>query len=325
MNTGDPLRAAALAAIQCLAVDERDRVLIVSNPPQRTIAEALREAAQSRTTRVRLLEFPALSRHGEEPPDNVTCGFEQATVVLAPTVYSLSHTQTRIRASSRGVRVAGMSSLDEAAFTAALPVDYTQLTETAQAVAAALTTANTSHITSPAGTDLHLQLQGRRAHADSGDLQGPGAFGNLPGGEAYIAPLEAASGGTLVIDGSLAGYGLLHELLSINLRGGRIIDAAGEAAEWLLQTLDSGGDGGRTLAELGIGVNPGATLTGVSIVDEKARGTAHLAFGTNTSFGGANSARVHIDGVLLNPTVRLDGHVLIEDGRLRIGSEAGRR
>src|SRR5213076_2064622 len=119
---------------------------------------------------------------------------------------------TRIRASSRGVRVAGMSSLDEAAFTAALPVDYTQLTETAQAVAAALTTANTSHITSRAGTELHLQLQGRRAHADSGDLLEPGAFGNLPASEAYIAPLEAASGGTLVIDGSLAGYGLLHEL-----------------------------------------------------------------------------------------------------------------
>jgi aminopeptidase len=66
-----------------------------------------------------------------------------------------------------------------------------------------------------------------------------------------------------------------------------------------------GGEGGRTLAELGVGINPGAIVSGVSIVDEKARGTAHIAFGTNISFGGVNAARVHIDGVLLDPVLHL--------------------
>jgi leucyl aminopeptidase (aminopeptidase T) len=52
------------------------------------------------------------------------------------------------------------------------------------------------------------------------------------------------------------------------------------------------------IAEVGIGVNPSARLTGNSILDEKSLGTAHVAFGGNTGFGGANAASVHIDGIM---------------------------
>jgi leucyl aminopeptidase (aminopeptidase T) len=305
VNGVPPLRAAAFAAIDCLAVAATERVLVLSNPPQRRIAEALVEAARMRTGTVRLLEFPTLSRHGEEPPESVTRACDEATVVLAATVYSLSHTQTRMRATGRGARFAGMSSLTEAAFASALLVDYGKLTRSAQVVAAALSTAVSCRVSSAAGTELLLSLAGRRAYADSGDLRQPGSFGNLPAGEAYIAPIETASEGTIVIDGSLAGYGLLSEPLAVEVHAGRIVNARGEAADWLLQTLDTGGEGGRTLAELGVGINPGAIVSGVSIIDEKARGTAHIAFGTNISFGGANAARVHIDGVLLDPVLHL--------------------
>jgi leucyl aminopeptidase (aminopeptidase T) len=68
------------------------------------------------------------------------------------------------------------------------------------------------------------------------------------------------------------------------------------------------------VAEFGVGVNPGARITGLTILDEKARGTAHVAFGTNVSFGGTNTAGVHIDAVLRAPTVHLDGVPLLENG-----------
>jgi hypothetical protein len=123
VNSVPSLRAAALAAIDWLAVAATERVLVLSNTPQRRIAEALVEAARMRTGTVRLLEFPMLSRHGEEPPESVTRACDEATVVLAA-VYSLSHSQTRMRATGRGARFAGMSSLTEATFASALPVDY---------------------------------------------------------------------------------------------------------------------------------------------------------------------------------------------------------
>jgi leucyl aminopeptidase (aminopeptidase T) len=116
-----------------------------------------------------------------------------------------------------------------------------------------------------------------------------------------------------VFDGSLAGYGLLAAPLTVTLRAGRAVAATGEAGRWLLDTLDAGGSTGRLIAELGIGTNPNARVSGQIIEDEKALGTAHLAFGTSASFGGANLADVHIDGLLRQPTIELDGRVILPD------------
>ena len=153
--------------------------------------------------------------------------------------------------------------------------------------------------------------------ADDGDLREAGAFGNLPAGEAYIAPFEAEGSGTIVFDGSLASWGLLAEPLRIELDRGRAAEATGgEAAPWLLSALDAGGPNGRVIAELGIGTNPSATIIGKILEDEKVEGTIHLAFGTNTGIGGENQASVHIDGLVRDPTVELDGRTIMRDGRL---------
>jgi Beta-lactamase superfamily domain len=111
----------------------------------------------------------------------------------------------------------------------------------------------------------------------------------------------------IVFDGALAGYGLLQAPLRLHLRDGRAVSAEGEAADWLLSTLDAGGEHGRSIAEVGIGTNPSAEVCGEIAVDEKVLGTAHIAFGTSLACGGANEAGVHIDGILLEPTVELDG------------------
>ena len=87
----------------------------------------------------------------------------------------------------------------------------------------------------------------------------------------------------------------------MTLAGGRIVEAGGAAAPWLLSTLDAGGEHGRSIAELGIGTNPAARLTGSILEDEKVKGTVHLAFGTSAGIGGVNVSSVHIDGMVLSP------------------------
>ena len=161
-----------------------------------------------------------------------------------------------------------------------------------------------------------LSLEGRTGLSDDGNLQAPGAFGNLPAGEGYVAPIETIGEGAIVIDGSLAGYGVLPAPVRITVREGRAVNASGEVGQWLLGMLDSGGEHGRSLAELGIGTNPAAILTGNVLEDEKVIGTAHLAFGTSAGLGGVNAAGVHIDGVMLQATVDVDGQRLLDNGRL---------
>ena len=305
--------AAARATIECLGVRSDDAVLVVCNPPQRSIAEALAQAARRLTDDVRVVEFPSLTRHGEEPPVSVTDALSTASVFLAVTEFSLSHTAARIEATRRGVRIASMPELDESTFAETLPVDYSRLADSARAVAALLTEAQECRVTTPAGTDLTLSLAHRTAVADDGDLRKPGAFGNLPAGEAYIAPIADWGAGTVIVDGSVAGYGVPRSPLRLIVENGRLARAEGEASGWLLERLDAGGEDGRRIAELGIGVNPNARLSGSEIVDEKALGTAHFAFGDNTGFGGTNQATVHIDVTVRAPVIELDGLPLAID------------
>jgi hypothetical protein len=104
-----------------------------------------------------------------------------------------------------------------------IPTDYTLLQQVGRELARRLTDATVCRVSAPAGTDLELSLDGREAICDDGDLLTGGAWGNLPAGEAYIAPLESEGRGTIVFDGSLAGWGLLDEPLSIELGEGRAV------------------------------------------------------------------------------------------------------
>ena len=308
----------AAAAIWCLGVGPGEVVLIVCNAEQRPIAEALATAARSRTQDVTVLEFEPVPRHGAEPPSHVAEAMLRADVVLAPTSYSLSSTDARREASRCGVRIATLPTITGEIFVRAMAVDYGRLKRVGQALAERLTAASTARLSSAAGTDITLALNGRSGRCDDGNLQARGAFGNLPAGEAFVSPLETVGDGVIVIDGSVAGFGLLTDPVRVTVAGGRAVDADGEVGKGLLETLDAGGEHGRSLAELGIGTNPAAIVTGNVLEDEKVIGTAHLAFGTSAGLGGVNVAGVHIDGVLRRPTVELDGVRVVDDGRLLV-------
>jgi leucyl aminopeptidase (aminopeptidase T) len=306
----------AEAAVDCLAVGREDDVLVLCNDPQLAIADALVEVAGARARGARVLAFPEATRHGEEPPEDVAAAMLEATAIFAPTTFSLSHTAARQAATRRGVRIATMPGITEEMFRRTLPVDYGELKRAGGALAGLLSAASSCRVTSAGGTDVEMSLEGREGISDDGDISGVGAFGNLPAGEGFISPIETSAEGTIVFDGALGGYGLLDEPASVSVTGGRIVAAHGPAGEWLLATLDAGGEHGRSIAELGIGTNPAARLTGNILEDEKALGTVHLAFGTSAGIGGVNWSSVHIDGLVLRPSVWLDGRPLMEDGSL---------
>jgi leucyl aminopeptidase (aminopeptidase T) len=311
------LALAADVALDRLGLSKGDAFLVVSNPELVEIATELADAARTRTENVRIQEFPPTSRDGEEPPAAVATAMCQASAIAIVTGYSLSHTQARMAATRAGARIASMPDITVDIFARTIPIDYMHLERVGRKLARNLTEAHVCRVTAPGGTDIELSLQGREAICDDGDLLAPGAWGNLPAGEAFIAPLERDGRGTIVFDGSLATWGLLDEPLSIELERGRAVSAAGgAAAEWLLETLEAGGANGRTIAELGIGTNPGARITGAILEDEKAEGTVHFAFGTNIGIGGANQASVHIDGLVQEAKVELDGRIILRDGRL---------
>ena len=130
---------------------------------------------------------------------------------------------------------------------------------------------------------MELALTGRDGVASPGVYREPGASGNFPSGEAYIAPLEDGANGTAVIDGSMVGIGTLTEPMTVTIENGRLTriegaDAQGPYAERLSVLFEQPENG--TIAELGIGTNEAAKLCGIILEDEKLYGTVHIAFGT---------------------------------------------
>jgi len=312
------LEQAAAKAVQCVGIAAGERVAVLHNPDQAAIAQALADAARALGAEVELVGFAKLARHGAEPPQEVADAILRADACLAATGTSLSHTRARLAGTARGNRFASLPTITEDIFARTVPVDYAEMTRAGDAIAALITQADSVHITSALGTDVTISVAGRDGRNDDGNLRAPGAFGNLPAGEGYVAPVEHEGEGVMVFDGSIAGHGRLTEPVRARLRGGRIVEASGAIGAWLLATLDAGGESGRSIAELGIGTNPAATLGGVVLEDEKIRGTAHIAFGSSAGIGGVVQSDVHLDAIMLAPTVEIAGTTVVADGKLVI-------
>jgi leucyl aminopeptidase (aminopeptidase T) len=197
-----------------------------------------------------------------------------------------------------------------------MSADMEGLRRKGQAIADALNGASEARITDPNGTDLRLDLDGRTAIPDAGELTERGAFGNLPCGEGFIAP--AGGEGTLVIDGSMAGVGLVDEPVQLVIEGGHLTSARGGLGMTFMELLTAHGEDGTNVAELGIGTNEKAILTGEILEDEKILGTCHVAFGASAAIGGKVQVPVHLDCVVMKPTVELDGEAIVRDGELLV-------
>lgn len=314
------LSASTVAIRDCMGARAGERVLVVTDEPLRTIGFALQQAARGLGLDVLLVDMLPRRSNGEEPPPEVADLMTRADIVLCPTSKSLTHTDSRRAASLAGARVATLPGVTEAIMVRCMNANYHEIAARTHRLCERLERTKAVRVTAPGGTDITMPIAGRQAHASSGLFREKGQWGNLPTGEAYLAPLEGQSEGVVVVDGSMAGIGLLRQPIRITVEHGYATDIAGGAdAQQLIALLEPHGRDARTVAEFGIGTNDKATLTGVILEDEKVMGTIHVAFGDNKSMGGTVRVASHLDGLVKNPTVWFDGVKVMEDGRLLIG------
>jgi len=231
---------------------------------------------------------------------------------------SLSHTMARKRATEAGARGATMPGVTEEMLARTMALDFDSMAARSQAVAALLTEAEEARLTCPRGSELTVELKGRQGLPDDGNLTRPGAFGNLPCGEAYIAPI---GGQGTVVASSLAPLGLSQEPATLTVENGLIADARGGLGPELFERLSAHSQPGRNLAELGVGTNERAILTGNVLEDEKILGTVHVAFGASAAIGGIVSVPIHLDVVVVEATLEVGGRRVLDAGRYVLGEE----
>jgi len=306
-------QAVSTVVQRCLRVEAGETVLVVADPERAALGQALLAGALDAAGDAMLAILPPNPARGTEPPAPIAAALHAADVFIAPCLPSLSHTTARKRASEAGARGATMPGVTADLLARLMGVDFDAMATRCHALARLLEEAGEAHLTCARGTDLRIDLRGRNGIADDGDLSARGAFGNLPCGEGFVAP--AGGEGTLAAS-SLPGPGIVEEPVLLTVRDGRLAEADGSraAAEYLAQ-LDAHGPLGRNLAELGIGTNDRATLTGNILEDEKILGTAHVAFGASAAIGGNVTVPVHLDVVVLEPSLRIGGSPVLDGGR----------
>jgi leucyl aminopeptidase (aminopeptidase T) len=297
---------------RCLAVQPDENVVVVVDPRTASIGEALREESRAAGADAVLIVMDERATDGTEPPPGVAAALAACDVFIAPTSRSLSHTGARKRASDAGARGATMPGVTEPMLARAMAVDFDKMAARSKAVAELLDRGTQAHISCPRGTDLKLALDGRAGISDDGDLAAPGAFGNLPCGEGFIAP---AFGEGTVIASSLAPLGISTEPATLTVAEGRIVAADGGLGPRFIELLLAHGELGTNLAELGVGTNEKAQLTGNVLEDEKILGTVHVAFGASAGIGGTVSVPIHLDVVILDASLEVDGQAVLDRGR----------
>ena len=285
----------------CMDVKAGETVLVVTDDEKFQIGQALYQAAKELGADAMLVTMSPREVSGQEPPASIAAAMKSADVVLCPMSTSITHTRAKIEAAKAGARIATMPNITEDMFRqGAMTADYDTVMELTNRVTEMLTQASTA----------------RPGIPSPGVYREKGQAGNLPSGEAYIAPLESGSNGSMVIDGSMVGIGLLESPLQVQVKDGKLQSIQGAEAEKVGFLLNN--ERNATLCELGIGTNYAARLTGVILEDEKAYQTVHIAFGTNIGFGGTNKADCHIDGIIKNPTLYLDDVLVLKDGAFQI-------
>jgi leucyl aminopeptidase (aminopeptidase T) len=312
--------AAKIAVRDCMGVSKTENVLIITDSEKRKIGEALFKAAQKYGAEAFLMEMTPREINGEEPPAAIAELMKLVPVVLCPTSKSLTHTDARREACKAGSRVGTLPGISEDIMIRTMSADYHRIAELTEKVSKILSAGNTAYLTTPLGTNITIPIHGIKAISSTGLITKPGTFGNLPSGESYLMPVEGESQGIFIVDGSMAGIGKIEEKpITIKVEKGQVVEiSGGKEAEKLNKMVHELGDPAKNLAELGVGTNYMASITGAILEDEKVAGTVHLALGNNVSMGGTVNVGFHVDGIITQPTLKIGDRVILDKGELKV-------
>ncbi|MGE5401977.1 MAG: aminopeptidase [Ignavibacteriales bacterium] len=313
-------QAARIAIRDCMGVKKKEKVLIITDEIKRDIGYVLYNNSVEMGYESLLVEMKSRSFNGEEPPAEVAGLMQKYDVVLCPTAKSLTHTDARRTASANGSRIATFPGITREVMIRGLNADYKKIAALCIKLKKIFEKTKIVRVTSPAGTDITMDITGRTAFASKGLFHKKGESGNLPTGETFVAPLEGTSEGIFVVDGSMAGLGMLKNTnIRIKVEKGYATEiSGGPEAKKLKKLLDVHGRDARNIAEFGIGTNDKAKLSGILLEDEKVMGTIHIALGDNKSMGGNVHVSSHLDGLVKKPTVYFDGKIIMKNGVLLI-------
>jgi leucyl aminopeptidase (aminopeptidase T) len=307
-------------ATDCAGVRSGERALVVTDTAAETeVVDALAAVLAALGASVVTVCSDPADLPGDDPPAAVGAAMLEADVVFEVTSVFIGSCQARRDACAAGTRYLTVPGLNVATLRPGGPfsVDFAALGTYAQRLGTLFDDAREFHLASPVGTDLRGSFEGRRGRPLWGVATECGGYAAPPDVEVGASPVEGSTSGRVVVDGSLLFLGpdQLGSPVELSFENGRLVGIDGREGWRLRDALERSGDDRMwSIAEVSIGLNPASRPGGSALELEGIVGGAHVAVGNNVAYGGSNDARSHIDCVLLEARLELDG-IAVDPGR----------
>jgi len=308
---------------QCLGIRPGEQVVLLTDGgTDAEVVTRLLEAVAARDGIPLVAQMPAPHLPGAEPPVAVAAMMAEAGAIIELTSLFIGSSRARRDATDRGARYLAMPGVRLGTFRAGGPldVDFEQLRADADHVGRAWGAAQEFRLTSRGGTDLRGSVADRPGRVLHGIATQPGAYMAPPDIESGTAPVEGTVSGTVVVDGDLLfmGRGPLPEPVVLHIVDGQVRGIEGAERGRLTTMLERCQDDRMTnLAEVSVAFNPAGTICSVPMETESARGTAHVALGNSIAYGGVVNAVAHLDCVMRDATLELDGRAVMIEGAIQ--------
>jgi len=321
--------SAQKAMIHVLKLKKEDIVLVVTDEHTKSEGDAFYTAAIEYGCTAHLYLLPEINRPLLEIPSELSALVKGKTIVINAFKGFGEETPFRLKwikkiLATKSIRVGHCPGITKSMMIEGpMNIDYVKMVDAANKMIKSFNNAKQVHITAPGGTDIILCVEDRGFSTDVQVIDEP-YFANLPCGEIWCGPVETMGDGLIVCDGSIGDIGKVSKPLKISIEKGKIINIESDDQKLVedIEKLINVDEEARVIGELGIGLNPGAQLSGNLLEDEKALHTAHIAFGNNEEMeGGQNRSKTHRDFLFYKPTMKVsykDGssQILIREGEI---------
>lgn len=328
------------AVVNCVKVKPGEKVVIITDRETERMGDAIHrqvEAVGGFARKFIMENFGPRPQHGRAPlrfPGEIRGAMAnaQASFYIAskrPGELSSFRVPMTVAVEKYKLRHAHMPGFTQEMMSQGMASDYSAIQRLSRKVYDIVRKARQIRVTTPAGADFAVTLSPRINWEICDGQILPGIWRNLPAGEVFTAPQDA--NGVVVIDGCMGDIAsrrpgsLKASPLSYELRGGRCVRSSVRCRDRVMKqvfekyTFETDANSDRA-GEFAIGTNVGLKkLIGIMLQDEKFPGV-HLALGDPihkwTKAGWTSKA--HNDGLMLAPTVVVDGRTIMKGGKFRI-------
>lgn len=319
------------AVENCLKVKAGEHVVIITDRETMEIGSALNTAIQRIAGEIR---FFVMEDFGQRPipfPQAIADAIAAAEVSIYAAQGAKgelpSFRQPMIKAveANAKLRHAHMIGITPQIMRDGMCSDYKEIQRVSRLVYEKVREANKIRVVTDKGCDFTAEFGPELKWLISdGDIV-PGRWMNLPEGEVFTAPRTV--NGKVVIDGCLGDffiqrYGSLEDTpVLIEIENGRATreslqcgndELRKELAAYVFETDENS----NRVGEFAIGTNTGLTELIYNILQDEKFPGVHIAFGSPVpgETGATWDSTAHVDGVIKNPTIRVDGEMMMDTG-----------